>query len=206
LSDEYPTATATEVDADLQALDDLLERVAAINPRLTAHGDTLETLAVADAGDAIIAAREVFTLAEQCNRLLGTLSVFASCLLSVDADDDDAQALQGRLLGYRKRVAELLQPSQQYLDRASDAVVDAAYLQNDAVSASAFSLRHDRQRRHERLTLAEENLIAGLSQDGIHAWGRLYTQLSGTLSCEVMVGRCTDPGHCPGQRADAETG
>jgi oligoendopeptidase F len=187
LSDEYPTATATEVDADLQALDDLLERVAAINPRLTAHGDTLETLAVADAGDAIIAAREVFTLAEQCNRLLGNLSVFASCLLSVDADDDDAQALQGRLLGYRKRVAELLQPSHQFLDRASDTVVDT-YLQDDTVSASAFSVNHDRQRRHERLTLAEENLIAGLSQDGIHAWGRLYTQLSGTLSCEVMVG------------------
>ncbi|MDH3713778.1 MAG: M3 family oligoendopeptidase [Gammaproteobacteria bacterium] len=187
LSDEYPAVTAGEVDADLQALDDLLDRIAAINPRLSAHGETLETLAVADAGDTISSACEVFTLAEQSNRLLGNLSVFASCLLSVDAEDDEAQVLQGRLLGYRKRVAELLQPSQQFLDRASDAVVDA-YLDNPTVSASAFSVRHDRQRRHERLTLAEENLIAGLSQDAIHAWGRLYTQLSGTLNCEVMVG------------------
>ena len=28
----------------------------------------------------------------------------------------------------------------------------------------------------------------GLSQDGIHAWGRLYSQLSGTLKCSVLIG------------------
>ena len=41
------------------------------------------------------------------------------------------------------------------------------------------------------MSLAEENLINGLSQDGIHAWGNLYDQLSGTLSCSVLVGNET---------------
>ena len=27
----------------------------------------------------------------------------------------------------------------------------------------------------------------GLAQDGIHAWSRLYDQLSGTLECDVLV-------------------
>ncbi|MDH3451183.1 MAG: M3 family oligoendopeptidase [Gammaproteobacteria bacterium] len=190
LSDEYPAATASEVAADLQALSELLDRIEAINPRFTAHAVALEDLAVENADDAVSAACDVFTLAEQCQRVLGNLTVFTSCLLSVDAEDDDAQALQGRLLRYRKRVAELLQPFQQFLDRASDAVIDR-YLQNAEVAPSAFSVKHDRQRRYERLGLAEENLIAGLSQDGIHAWGRLYTQLSGTLSCEIVVGNET---------------
>lgn len=187
LSDEYAAATAVEVGADLQSLTDLLDRIEALNSVLTAQGDELETLTVADAGAAIAAAREVFVLAEQCQRLLGNVSVFASCLLSVDADDEDAQELQGRLLSYRKRVAELLQPKRQFLDRASDAVIDR-YLEDAAVAPSAFVVKHDRRRRHERLALSEENIIAGLSQDGIHAWGRLYTQLSSTLRCEVMVG------------------
>ena len=49
-------------------------------------------------------------------------------------------------------------------------------------------MRHGRKRRHENLTLAEESLVNGLSQDGIHAWGRLYDQLGGSLSCDVQVG------------------
>src|SRR5690606_5522852 len=44
------------------------------------------------------------------------------------------------------------------------------------------------RRRHERLPLAQERLIAALSQDGIHAWGRMYTQLSATMDCDVVIG------------------
>ncbi|MFP6815821.1 MAG: M3 family metallopeptidase, partial [Pseudomonadales bacterium] len=54
-----------------------------------------------------------------------------------------------------------------------------------------YRIRHSRRRRHELLSLPEESLINGLSQDGIHAWGNLYDQLSGTLSCDVLVGNET---------------
>ena len=49
-------------------------------------------------------------------------------------------------------------------------------------------MRHARKRGHELLSLAEETLESSLAQDGIHAWGTLYSQLSGTLKCEVLRG------------------
>ena len=71
---------------------------------------------------------------------------------------------------------------------ASPTRSSSAYLADPAVAHSAFKVRHGRERRHERLGLAEENLVGGLAQDGIHAWGRMYSQLSSTMTCQVQVG------------------
>ncbi len=75
----------------------------------------------------------------------------------------------------------------QFCDLAPDEEIDE-YLADPAVAPSEFLVRHSRKRRHELLSLPEENLANALAQDGIHAWGRLYTQLSGTLECRVTVG------------------
>ena len=88
---------------------------------------------------------------------------------------------------YQKRYGELLEPWSEYLDLVSDEIVEA-YLADPTVAHSAFKVRHGRERRHERLGLAEENLVSGLAQDGIHAWGRMYSQLSSTMTCQVQVG------------------
>ena len=73
------------------------------------------------------------------------------------------------------------------LDLVPDDIVEA-YLADPEVAVSTFSVRHGRERRHELLSLAEENLVSGLAQDGIHAWGRMYSQLSSTMTCNVQVG------------------
>ncbi len=95
--------------------------------------------------------------------------------------------LQGRLQKFQKRYGELLEPWSEILDLVPDDVVEA-YLADPSVAVSAFSVRHGRERRHELLSLAEENLVSGLAQDGIHAWGRMYSQLSSTMTCKVQVG------------------
>ena len=63
-----------------------------------------------------------------------------------------------------------------------------AYLDDDATAHARFEVEHSRKRRHELLDLAEENLVTALGQDGIHAWGRLYDRLAGTIACDVEVG------------------
>ena len=105
----------------------------------------------------------------------------------MDSGDEGAQALRGRLQSYRKRFAELAEPLSQFLDRASDEVVEA-WLADEATAPARFSVEHSRKRRHELLGIEEETLATGLAEDGIHAWGRLYDQLSGTLTCEVTLG------------------
>ncbi len=174
LSDEYDSVDDPRVQQDLAELDDLLSRVETLNEALT--GD-----------DGLAAAQQIAKLGEQCGRLLANVATFAHCLLSVDAQHEGAQKLSGSLQAVRKRYGDLFEPLSQFVDDADDEVI-AAYLADPEVAPSAFIVEHGRKRRHENLSLSEESLVNGLSQDGVHAWGTLYDQLAGSLECQVTVG------------------
>ena len=186
LSSEYPAADSSEIDEDLTNLTALLDRIAASNDVLVPLIETADELTVETAADGIAAARIVYGLSQDASRLIHDPDVFAECCLSVDSQDAKAQALVGRLQAFQKRFSELTEPLSQFLDLVADDVVEA-YLADPSTGDSRFVVEHSRKRRHELLSLDEENLVSSLAQDGIHAWGRLYDQLSGTLTCEVMV-------------------
>ena len=187
LTGEYPAADCAEIDDDLEAVDALLTEIERRNDVLTPLLDGAARLTVESAGAAIEDAREIAALIERARRLVRDPETYAECCLSVDSQDEQAQALLGRLQSINKRFDELAEPLGQFLDLTPETVVEA-YLDDPAVDASRFSVEHSRRRRHELLPLAEENLVTSLGEDGIHAWGRLYDQLSGTLSCDVTVG------------------
>ena len=187
LASEYPAPDSAEVETDLARLTLLLDEVERLNAVLIPLLDGAGELSVEAARDGIEAGRRVFALTEEAARLLRDPAVYANCLLSVDSGDDGALALRGRLQTFRKRFGELAEPFSQFLDRAPEEVVEA-WLADEATAPARFSVEHSRKRRHELLGIEEETLVAGLAEDGIHAWGRLYDQLSGTLACEVMVG------------------
>ncbi len=186
LASEYPAADSAEIDADLGKLDGLLDEIEQRNQALTPLLDGAAELTVETAASAIVEARASFALIEAAARLVHDSDTYAECRLSVDSQDDKAQALLGRLQAVRKRFVNACEPLSQFLDLASDEVVEA-YLAEASVTASRFAVEHSRKRRHELLPLAQETLVASLAQDGIDAWGRLYDQLSGTLACEVAV-------------------
>lgn len=184
LSTEYAAPDSADVAEDLARLGATLDRLDEQSGRLAPHLPQTEALAPSGAGEVIAVARDVFALAEEAEVLLANLGTYAHCLLSVDSQIAPARALMGRLQTHYKRLAALAEPLAAFLDRASDEVVEA-YLANDATAPARFAVEHSRKRRHERLDLAQENLVSALSQDGIHAWGRLYDQLAGTIRCEV---------------------
>ena len=187
LSGEYPAADSAEIDADLETVGTLLADIERRNVALIPLLDDAASLTIESAADAIREAREIFARIERARKLVGDPETYAECCLSVDSQDEQAQALLGRLQSINKRFDELAEPLGQFLDLAPEEVVES-YLDDPAVAPARFSVEHSRRRRHELLPLAEENLVTGLGEDGIHAWGRLYDQLSGTLTCEVTVG------------------
>ncbi|MDE0659625.1 MAG: M3 family oligoendopeptidase [Gammaproteobacteria bacterium] len=187
LTGEYPAADSPEIDADSKRLGALLDDIERRNGALIPLLDGVAALTVDTAADAIDDARQIFALIERARKLLRDPETYAECCLSVDSRDEQAQALLGRLQSVGKRFDELAEPLGQFLDLAPGPVVEA-YLADPSVAPSRFNVEHSRRRRHELLPLAEENLVTGLGEDGIHAWGRLYDQLSGTLSCDVAVG------------------
>jgi oligoendopeptidase F len=174
LGSEYASTTAPELEADLTRVTELFDGIEGLNPGL-------------DGEKRVVTAQQIFKLRQEATILLQNASAYANGLLSVNGRDPDALALQGRLQRYQKRLAEAAEPLRQFCDLASDEDI-RSYLADSEVAASEFLVGRSRERRHELLSLAEENLVSGLSQDGIHAWGRLYDQLSGTLECEVLVG------------------
>ena len=188
LASEYPAADSPEIDADLAQVDVLLaeaeQHSGVLSPWL--EDGAASALTVAEASRAIAAARVVFGRTELAGRLLHDVSVYADCTLSVDSQHAAALQLQGRLQAVQKRLANAEAPLTQFLALAPNEVVDA-YLDDPAVAPSRFSVLHERKRRHELLPLAQEELVNNLSQDGIHAWGRLYDQLAGTLVCNVQT-------------------
>ncbi|MDE0191659.1 MAG: M3 family oligoendopeptidase [Gammaproteobacteria bacterium] len=187
LTSEYPAANSTEIDADLKSAGTILADIERRNDALIPFLDGVATLKAESAGGAIAEAREIFVLIERVRKLVRDPETYAECCLSVDSQDEQAQALLGRLQSINKRFDELAEPLGQFLDLAPEEVVES-YLEDPVLAPARFSVEHSRRRRHELLPLAEENLVTGLGDDGIHAWGRLYDQLSGTLSCAVTVG------------------
>ena len=184
LASEYPAPDCAEVDDDLAEIDTLFEARGRAATILRSLLEGAESLDVDSAGRGIEAAREAFVLGESTERLLGDIETYAECLLSVDSSNEAAQALMGRLQAYLKRNDEIGEPLWQFLDRVPDPVAEA-FLDDAQTAPARFVVEHARKRRRERLSLEQETLASSLAQDGLHAWGRLYDQLSGTLTCEI---------------------
>ena len=186
LSTEYLSPTDPAIDADLATLTSLLDQIEEKNEILTPLVTATETLDSTSRDLAVAIARDIYVLANEARKYLANPSTYANCVLSVESNHEEAKLLSGRLTKYRVRFSELMQPSRLFLDLSDDEVI-ASYLAEPPVSESTWAVNHSRRRRHELLSLNEENLVSALSQDGIHAWGRLYTELSGKLRCLVAA-------------------
>ena len=187
LSSEYESADCSAINTDLVLASELMDQMTEQNSVLVALLEQAESLGVEEAAGGIAAAREIHRLREEVRLLLDNPESYADCCMSVDSQDEAAQVLSGRLQSYQKRFTELSQPWSQFLDLVSLEVVEA-YLDHELTRATRFVVEHARKRRDFNLSLVEETLISGLSQDGIHAWGRLYDQLAGSLTCDVLIG------------------
>lgn len=177
LTSEYPSIESAELRGDLETLSGLLDEALDLHAGLRTQ-------------DAVTHAQSLNRLKEQASILVNDVSTYAHCLLSVDSQNEAAQRLNGELQTYFKRFGDVFEPLSQWIDDASEETI-AHYLQDPEAAATEFLVRHGRARAHENLSLDEESLVNGLSQDGIHAWGKLYDQIAGTLSCQVTVGNET---------------
>lgn len=114
-----------------------------------------------------------------------TMGVYASTAMSVNAKNVDAKNLMGKLSALRAEFGKTFKPLQIFLNRVSDEFI-TEFLNDERVSELKFSLEHERKMRTHLLSPSEEILASGLSTDGLHSWGKLYTSLAGSM--EVKVG------------------
>ncbi|ACY19328.1 M3 family oligoendopeptidase [Haliangium ochraceum] len=114
------------------------------------------------------------------------LESYLDCMASADAHDEVIRADVGQFASLQASFAALGVRLRAALGHADDGAV-AALLERPELSAAEHWLRRTRDSARESMSPALEELATELGVDGIAAWGRLYDQLSGTLSFSLEV-------------------
>ena len=127
----------------------------------------------------------VYQQRKDIQKRLGNVSTYIYTALSADTQDANANAWMPILQKLSADLSEALTPYSVFLLRASEDFI-TALLSNAALSETAFSIYHSRKLKDQLLSVAEEQLITGLATNGLHAWGNLYSDLAGTLKCDIQ--------------------
>ena len=121
---------------------------------------------------------------KQVLKRMGNVSTFIYTALSVDTQDAAANTWMPRLQKLGADLEEAMTPMNVFMERASEDFV-SRLLAHPLLSDMDFLLRHYRKQRDFLLSVPEEQLMTALATNGLHTWGNLYSELAGTLKCEV---------------------
>lgn len=114
------------------------------------------------------------------------LNALVGCHAADQAENKTFQQWEGRLSALdplRERIATNIEFA---MKEAADADLDSFIAADERLTEIEFYLRDRRANAVLRLPKEQEVLASDLSVDGIHAWGRLYDRISGSLRIEVM--------------------
>lgn len=116
--------------------------------------------------------------------LLGNMSTFLNCHLSVDSTLNEAQAKKSEVMSLSSRMWQILIPVDNFMKRCSEETL-GKILSHPELTPAKFDWSQERTQKPFMLSDEEETLVQALSMPGLHAWGELYTNLSGTMRCEM---------------------
>ena len=123
---------------------------------------------------------------EEFALLMSQLWVYVNCLSSADTDNTVYPALLGKFSAISARASEVEIAVKQKLKELSDEQYESLIQSSPELTTIRFSLDETRAQAAKMMDTSRETLASQLSVDGITAWGRLYTKLSGSLKVQVM--------------------
>ncbi|MEJ2762909.1 M3 family oligoendopeptidase [Photobacterium sp. MCCC 1A19761] len=168
LSIAYQDLSDPKITQDIQTIKSLITRLEALDPTLL---EDLQQAVITDANIAVI---------------LSTLSTYANCLASVDASHDGAKKLAGQADRLYSQAEQAMNPYQQSIIHLDENAFET-FLQGEGLDAFRFKLERRRLQRNRMLSVGEEQLLSAMHVDGRNAWGRLYDNLTGSLSVTMQL-------------------
>jgi len=190
IQSEYPSMSANEFIHDLQTVDDLSLRISRIidnlQPLLSkVLEDQPPTTFSIDERDTLISQLQAISeMAVQVETLLESLETYANCLYSVDASNTQALQMSTKLGHIATSFRADLTPVKVFLKRAPNELIEL-YLKHQHTAPEAYSIRRARLLVSNLLSEKEERLLTRMSMHGLHAWGSVYSQISGALRCQL---------------------
>lgn len=173
LHSEYPGFDSPAYQADLQRIASCIEQLSTAAPALAGP-------------NALSEAQQMAVLQKEADLLLYNLSSYAYLSRSTDSKNAPARTALDRLRKLGVKLTQSLQPLQQFVLRSTDEVF-AEFLAHPELSDSQFYYTHQREKASTLLPLEHENLLSGLRLDGHHAWGHLYSNLTGSIEHEIEI-------------------
>ncbi|MFM4857046.1 M3 family oligoendopeptidase [Aeromonas hydrophila] len=167
----YAAPDCPAIDADFQRAREALNRLPPLLDELPKTHD-------------INALRHLLRAIRACwrevRRLEWNCQVYGYNRLSRDGRDEAARVLLSRGQQLQASLTQLCKPVTLFWVCAPEEQV-RALLQDPELFELAYVIRHDRRQQDQWLSLESEQLIAGLSVDGLQGWGDLYGNLVGRL-------------------------
>ncbi|WP_062265472.1 M3 family oligoendopeptidase [Endozoicomonas arenosclerae] len=171
----YSSLTDPKLDNDFKDSEGLIGSLKALGEKVSDSSDQDEILAN------IV---EALGLYDEVSVKVWTVSVYAQSFVSVDARNEVAARIKVKTGELGARIDQAFKPIDQYVIEAPESFLEKL-LSNKQAAAFRFYFEHERKMADHRLSTKEEVAVSALSTNGLHGWGRLYSELAGQLKCDI---------------------
>lgn len=135
--------------------------------------------------------QQIWIETEATHVLLRNMMTYLSCTLSVDSSLNEAQARQSEVKDLSSRLGQTLVPVSAFMKTCTEQVL-MQILEHPELKPSLFNWQESRTREDFMLSNGEETLLQAMATPGLHAWGELYSKLSGSMRCELKYSDRTE--------------
>ncbi|CAH0526118.1 M3 family oligoendopeptidase [Vibrio hippocampi] len=125
---------------------------------------------------------------EAASTLLATVNTMAMCQASTNAQNQSAKQMIARIAQLSSELQQAYTPYENQLAFASSEFIEEV-LQHDnpSVSGQAFQIALMQIQATTQMSIESEQLLSAMEVDGRDAWGRLYDNLTGSLTIKVAL-------------------
>jgi len=173
-----------QIETAVNELGAAIDAIATACVPFTALAEDAKTVSASDYGALTEQIKTIHQQRKAVLKRMGNVSTFIYTALSTDTQDSDANRWMPILQKLGANLEEGMMPMNVFMERTSEDFISALVSDPD-LREIEFLLRHYRKQQDFLLSVPEEQLMTALATNGLHTWGNLYSELAGTLKCEV---------------------
>lgn len=180
----YKNFKDEKISIDIKLIE---EKIDYLKSKMSAFEDLIPLLAKKtedELKETINLARELSRLELDIKIILYTMRTYGSTAASVDSQNADAKNLVSKAMQLSTQLHKTCTPLHLFLVRSPLSYLNN-FLQDDRVSEMRASLLHEKKEEDFLMDTTAESLLAGLSVDGLHAWGKLYDEIAGNMKVNI---------------------
>ena len=125
--------------------------------------------------------QDIFLKMDDIEPSIHNLYVFVNSIATIDNENVTAKKLISIMQSLSSAMGQAIAPVMVFLARVDDGFINQLYAE-DFITPYKFKIDYRRAHVDQLLPVAQENMLTAMAQSGLHAWGNLYKELSGTIT------------------------